>query len=214
VIQSDVHTGSCYAIVELLPEPKPVCTWPGRQGVLTLSKGWITRDKEGVFCHHRNKPYVSGTGCWIGGGNPRKLAIESFTDLPVFNRDLPWTEHIVEVGNEEKVVVKDEWNATTSRIVGRKIEDVINDHVEIGPILSADAELKDGWVAEDASRNLYWYSFKPSTKHSWPGEWLMVGAKDATDAKRLTDNEVIFPSSMPWDQRIVRIVGNKIVRDE
>lgn len=215
-----------YAIVERLPEPKPVCTWPGRPGVLTLSKGWVAVNADGRVWFYNKKPHaVFEWGKWdlviAGGGMARQLGHGLFTDLPVFNPDLPWTEHIVEVGWEETVVVKDQWNATTSRIADREIEDVIDDYVEIGPILSASAELEDGWVAEDANKSLYWFSVKPSTKHSWLGEWLMVGEAGSStgEAKKLNSsslmgNQVIFPYSMPWDQRIVRIVNNQIVRHE
>jgi hypothetical protein len=61
------------------------------------------------------------------------------------------------VGREETVVVKDEWNATTYRVGARKIEAVIDDHVEIGPIISPYPNLNDGWVTQDLNGDLYWY---------------------------------------------------------
>jgi hypothetical protein len=185
--------------------------------VLTLSKGWVTRDRDGRIVYWREWPKSNPkVGLWIEGGHWRCLSGNVFTDLPVFNPDLPWTEHIVEVGGEETVGVNDDWSETNSRIVGRKIEDVIDDHVEIGPIISPYPNLNDGWVAEDRNKALYWFSVKPSTKHSWPGEWLMLSEAGSStgEARQLTRNEVIFPDSMPWDQRIVRIVNNQIVRDE
>jgi len=207
VVKSTFNRTSSLPIVERLPEPKPVCTWPGRPGVLTLSKGWIAVNADGRIWFYNKKPdAVVGIGQWnitiAGGGMARSLGHKLFTDLPVFNPDLPWTEHIVEVGLEA---------------CEKKPKPVVHGGVlHVAPILSIDAELADGWVAEDANKRLYWFNLKPSTKHSFHGEWLMVGDAGAENgiAQRLTDNEVIFPAAWNWDQRIARIVNQKIVRDE
>lgn len=206
--------GDWYAIVEPLPEPKPVCTWPGRPGVLTLSKGWVARNTDGRVWFYNKKPYaVENIGQWdlviAGGGMARQLGHGLFTDLPVFNPDLPWTEHIVEVGGEETVVVKDVWNGTTMEIQGKMCEPM--DCVEIGPIISPYPNLGDGWVSQDMNGLLFWFEHKPYPDKY---QWIHLPQNKLSNCHRLTRNEVTFPSSWPWDQRIVRIVGNQIVRDE
>ena len=219
---------SVLAIVERLPEPKPVCTWPGRPGVLTLSKGWVARNADGRIWFYNKKPrQVENIGQWdlviAGGGMARQLGHGLFTDLPVFNPDLPWTEHIVEVGWNETVVVKDEWNGKTMEVVGKdewngKTMEVVGklcdpmDCVEIGPKIADHERIHDGWVAQDDDGGLWWYESRPSKGKSQAMMWIEHprGSKH----NPLSDNEVIFPDSMPWDQRIVRIVCNQIVRDE
>lgn len=220
VVQANASMCDCgYAIVERLPEPKPVCTWPGRPGVVKLV-GWICRDSDGAIWLFQNKPVPAPANAgqyWKSGpvsdAYSRRLDAMGIEDLPVFNPDLPWTEHIVEVGWEETVVVKDEWTGTTMEVAGKMCEPM--DCVEIGPIISPYPNLSDGWVTQDQNGDLYWYSKKPTTQHQWDGEWLYYQNGDGgSDSKKLTRNEVVFPSSWPWDQRIVRIVGNQIVRDE
>jgi hypothetical protein len=56
---------------------------------------------------------------------------------------------------------------------------------------------------------------KPNTNHRWHGEWLYhQNGNTESNSVKLTRNEVIFPDSMPWDKRIVRIVNNQIGWDE
>lgn len=130
-------------------------------------------------------------------------------DLPVFNPDLPWTEHIVEVGCEETVVVKDEWNGTTMEVAGKMCEPVETDFESKPidhPVIAKYEHIKDGWVAQDSDGSLWWYEEKPDKLKTSFGP-------ESGEYVRLRDNEVVFPSSWPWQQRIVRIVDNQIVRD-
>lgn len=217
-MQSYADRRSVFPIVERLPEPKPVCTWLGRPGVLTLAKGWVARNEDGRMWFYNRKPKPAlHIGQWnitiADGGMARQLGNSLFTDLPVFNPDLPWTEHIVEVEGEEPVVVKEEWNGKIMEVPGKACEPM--DCVEIGPKIADYERIHDGWVAQDVNGDLYWYSIKPETNHIWNGEWLYSHNGDiGPNSVKLTRNEVIFPESMPWDQRIVRIVNNQIVRDE
>ena len=101
--------------------------------------------------------------------------------------------------------MKDEWNGKTMEVVGKMCEPM--DCVEIGPKIVDHERIHDGWVAQDQNGKLYWYEEKPVIENDYfypdIGRYVI-----------LKDNEVIFPYSMPWDQRIVRIVGNQIVRGE
>jgi len=205
---------SVLPIVERLPEPKPVCTWPGRSGYVKLT-GWITRDSDGAIWLFENKPVpapVNSGQYWKSGpvsdAYSRRIDSMGIEGLPVFNPDLPWTEHIVEVGAEETVVVKDEWNGNTMEVVGKMCEPM--DCVEIGPKIANHERIKDGWVAQDKNGKMYWYEVKPVIEDDY------FFPEDGRFGRYviLEHNEVIFPDSMPWDQRIVRIVCNQIVRDE
>lgn len=218
VVQANASLcGSGFAIVERIPEPKPVCTWPGRPGVLTLSKGWVARNPSGILCFFNKRPTPNlFNRIWSEGGNPRKLSSHSFTDLPVFNPDLPWTEHIVEVGGEETVVVKDEWYGTTMEVAGKVCEPMDCDQTKLVnpdvPRIAEHEHIKDGWVAQDLNGGLWWYESQPRTANAKATMWIenTVGSKHA----QLNDSEVVFPSSWPWDQRIVRIKDGQIVRGE
>lgn len=217
VVQAAGDMVSVVPIVERLPEPKPVCTWPGRPGYVKLV-GWLARDPDGAIWLFQNKPVpappVAGKYWKSGPGSDiaysRRIDSMGIEDLPVFNPDLAWTEHIVEVGGEETVVVKDEWNGTTMEIQGKMCHPMVVDNDV--PRIAENEHIKDGWVAQDDDGGLWWYEERPKTGNSSYLMWV----ESPTGSKHLplSDNEVVFPPSWPWKKRIVRIVGNKIVRDE
>lgn len=169
--------------------------------MLTLAKGWVAVNADGRIWFYNKKPHaVFEWGEWdvviAGGGMARQLGHGLFTDLPVFNPDLPWMEHIVEVGGEETVVVKDE-----------------KEWFEV-PRIAEDEQVSNGWVAQDQNESMFWYECKPVPDPDRGNQWLLKDTDKQRNCHRLCDSEVIFPDSWPWTQRIVRIVNNQIVRGE